>query len=73
MLAGMPGGRLIGRDLPLRSLALQRAVLDQRAHDLLDEQRIAAGTLEDPVAQGAGGPRHRSPNSAPSSLRLRPH
>ena len=41
----------------LRAVAFQRAVLDQAADDLLDEQRVAAGALEDARRAAPAGER----------------
>ena len=56
----LDGGRNAGRGiilhhLPLLAVALQHAKIDQAAHDLLDEQRIAARAVEDLVVEPRGG------------------
>ena len=43
---GNVSGGIALRHPPLRSLALHGAYVNQAAHDLLDEQRVAARTLE---------------------------
>ena len=49
---GNVGGRLAFRHAPFCAVAPQDADLDKPAHDLLDEQRVAAGALENSVAEG---------------------
>ena len=49
--------RFARHDLPLLAVALQHAEFDQAAHDLLDEQRVAAGAIKDLIGERPGGAR----------------
>ena len=53
MPAGMSVAALVGLDQPLLAVAFDDTDLDQAAHDLLEEQRISPGALEDAVAEVA--------------------